>query len=248
MTEAADSQLVLCSWLACSRLVPNAWSTSASDRNYSQDYVASMAKMLLLEATLSASGDSTAVARVTSWQCYESGGPKKKAASGKSCSVIKTFADSQDLENQYGLQQVTGNDNRAGPASRRQRPAAFQQIEHSFWHAARTRQTKMSLWKKTLWAGWDKKKSDGLLANLAFYVENPEKLSDRLQMLDLQQQILQTRLEQATAVPGIALLENAAAESDTTSASPYSRLGQDAAGYHAISCHHYIGTIVSDQA
>ena len=157
-------------------------------RNYGRDYEHSLYRMTLLKARLSAWGQSL---RVT--QKGEELGvlrdhwDQEKETIEKCLVGIKAiFDDSGKLEKRYGLRQYTTDGGSVSPTLQAGEPPALQQIEERFKSAIINRQEHASLWKKATWAIHDKKKFDSLISDVAFYVDGLEKLSDRLNVLDLQ--------------------------------------------------------------
>lgn len=157
-------------------------------RNYGRGYEHSLNKMNLLKARLNAWGQSL---RVT--QKGEELGvlrdhwDQEKETVEKCLVGIKTiFDDSGKLEERYGLRQYIADRDSVSPALQVGESPALRQMEECFKSATINRQENASLWKKTTWAIHDKKKFDSLISDIAFYVDGLEKLSERLNVLDLQ--------------------------------------------------------------
>jgi hypothetical protein len=157
-------------------------------RNYGRDYEHSLHKMNLLKARLSAWGQSLRVTQKgEEFGVLRDRWDQEKETVEKCLVGIKTiFDDSGKLEKRYGLRQYIADGDSVSPTLQVGEPSATQQIEERFKSAVINRQENASLWKKTTWAIHDKKKFDSLISDVAFYVDGLEKLSDRLNVLDLQ--------------------------------------------------------------
>lgn len=94
----------------------------------------------------------------------------------------------------------------------------------------------------------DKKKFDSLIGEVAFYVDGLEKLSDRLNVLDLPQQLLRLKIQEVTNIDSIALLEAASTRSDTLSSSPALNAENSTTISGSTRGHTYIGTVIKDRA
>ena len=103
------------------------------------------------------------------------------------------------------------------------------------------------MWKKTCWTIRDKKKFDSLIADLAFYVDGLEKLSDRLQVLGLQRRLLEVEIRAITDTNSLRILEDASAQTRTALLSREST-DKDSGARGNTSGHTYIGTIIKDRA
>jgi Prion-inhibition and propagation len=160
--------------------------------------------------------------------------------------IKSIFDDSSTLEKRYGLDRDVASGHRQGSELQRRESAALQQIEERFRFVAIGRQTDASLWKKTTWAIHDKKKFDSLINDLAFYVGGLNNLSDRLNLLDLQRQILRGRIQQVTDRESMALLENASSQSEGISR-PIPGKNSDTPSNERAQGHVYLGTIIKDR-
>jgi hypothetical protein len=157
-------------------------------RNYGRDYEHSLNKMNLLKARLNAWGQSLRVTRKGEelGVLRDSWGQEKETVEKCLVGIKIIFDDSGKLEEKYGLRQYIADRDPVSPALQVGESPALRQIEECFESAAVNRQQNASLWKKTTWAIHDKKKFDSLISDVAFYVDGLERLSDRLNVLDLQ--------------------------------------------------------------
>ena len=217
-------------------------------RDYGKDYELSLTKTILLKARLNAWGESLCVMQegreLAVLRDYWS---QEKDAVGRCLLGIKTiFDDTTQIETKYGLEPFN-TDRHSLSHLQGQRSGAFRQIEDKFKSRIQGRQEDASMWKKTCWAIRDKKKFDSLIADLAFYVDGLEKLSDRLQVLGLQRRLLEVEIRAITDTNTLRMLEDASAQTRTASLSREST-DKDSGARGNTSGHTYIRTIIKDRA
>ena len=215
-------------------------------RDYSRDYEISITKLVLLKARLRAWGRPLQVTQVGQENpalrdCWV----KERDTVGRCLIGIKTmFEDARQIESRYGLK-ASPIDSGALSILQEHTSGAFRQIESAFKSEMEKRQDQASLFEKTRWAVRDKKKFDSLIADLAFFVGGLEELSNRLQVLGLQQRLLQREVQEITDTDSINMMEKASNQIQAMAVSQISKeenLGKDAYG------HTYIGTIIKDRA
>jgi len=211
-------------------------------QRHGEDYEVSLTKLLLLKARFHAWGESLCIAepgRETGilrerWQ-------QEQNVVGRSLiSIQDIFQDSHNLERKYGLKvRAAGQDHRAiAPGTSLSR---LRQIETALRASAQQRQDKTSVWKKTQWAIRDKQKFDLLLSDLMFYVDNLEKLSDRLGIIAVQRQLLSTKIQEIETAEGIKLLQDAVEDQKTSPT-------QSPVASGVLGGHRFIENIVNERA
>jgi hypothetical protein len=214
-------------------------------RNHGQDYELSLVKVALLRARLDTWGKTLGINEdgevlPALRDCW----PQERELVGRCLMGIMTlFDDSEKLEKKYGLY----------PSQREEHPVgstAFQQIEDRFRFRAKSRHKGTSTLRKTIWAVHDKKKFDSLISDIAFYMDGLEKLSERLHVLGLQQQLVIKQIREVTNVESIALLEQATTQSHASPPASTVAIEEettaDASGTGL--GHLYIGTAIKDRA
>lgn len=122
--------------------------------------------------------------------------------------IITIFGDGRQMESRYGLKPLHASQGPL-PITQEQRSNAFQQIEDVFKFKIKRQQESVSMSKKTRWAINDKNKFNSMIANLAFFISGLEDLSDRLQVLGLQQRLLRVEFQAITDDDSINLMEEA---------------------------------------
>ena len=180
-------------------------------RNCGKDFELSMTRFILLKARLNAWGKSLQVDRPgNELPALREQWEQEQTTIGRALIGIKDiFLDCQSLEKKYGLQEQDPNDVGQELVEGTQTSISLESVERAFRSSTRSRQHELPLWKKSIWAIRDSKKFDTFISNLAFFIDNLEKLSDRLQVLSVQQMLLQTNINAVTIKSGIALLEEA---------------------------------------
>lgn len=186
-------------------------------QNFHKDYQIAAVKMILLKARLNAWGNSLGITEAgkepSVVRCY---GPAEKEAVAKALLAIKmVFEDSDELEKKYGLRESTVDDGSLDKAMNAQRNTAFREIEERFRFATIIRQSNTSIRQKMVWAIFDKKKFDVLIGHIAFFIDQLESLSLKLNVADIQQKLLDSKIQAITNRESISLLEAASAQSDT---------------------------------
>ena len=182
-------------------------------RNCGKEFEVSMTRFILLEARLKAWGKSLRInqpgdelpALREQWE-------QEQTTIGRALIGIKDiFADCQSLERKYGLQEQEPQSDRQDIIEGEKASISLGSIERAFRSSAKSRQQGLPFWKKSVWAIRDSKKFDALISDLTFYIDNLEKLSDRLQVLSVQQMLVQVNINAITSQSGIKLLEEASA-------------------------------------
>ena len=164
---------------------------------------------------------------------------------GKCLVGIETiFEDGKQIESRYGLKPLPANQN-SSSIPQEQRSNAFRQIENVFKSRIDLRQEDISTSKKTRWAIRDKKKFDSMIADIAFFISGLEDLSDRLQVLGLQQRLLEVEVQAITDTDSISLIEQALYQVQALASAQSS--GETSCGRN-IYGHSYFGTIIKDRA
>ncbi|KAI4113692.1 MAG: hypothetical protein LQ338_008129 [Usnochroma carphineum] len=215
-------------------------------RNHGKDFEISMTKLILLKARLSAWGESLLVTQEgQETPALREHWLAEQDNVGRCLISIKTmFEDGSQLESRYGLERLS-TDQSLSVIPQGQKSKPFQQIEDKLKLRIHSRQEHTSVSKKTRWAIRDKKKFDSLLADLAFFIDGLEDLSDRIQVLDLQRRLLETHIQAITDVNSIRMLEDASTQAQADSSSQESRDKTPSKGTHG---HTYIDTIIKDRA
>ena len=213
-------------------------------RNHGRDYEMSMTKLVLLKARLSAWGESLLVTQEGRENvALRDRWMEEQDTVGKCLVGIKTlFDDSKQIESRYGLKPLPA-DQSSLSILQGQESNTFRQIETAFKSKIERRQKNVHISKTTRWAIHDKKKVDSLIAELAFFIDGLQDLSDRLQVLGPQQRLLEVEIQAITDVDSINLMEDASnqLQSLTLQSSPKERSGRD-------NGHTYVGTIIKDRA
>jgi hypothetical protein len=167
--------------------------------NYAEDHEIALVKLLLLKARLIAWGEYVRAAHPgEELEALRRNWARESDVVGKSLVGIKRLFEKSDaLQSAYGLERV---DERGGAvavavASAAQASPGLVEIERAFESSVVARKAQTSFWKKATWAVHNKHKFDDLLSNLTFYIDNLEKLSDRLHFLDMQMQTLAKKME-----------------------------------------------------
>lgn len=215
-------------------------------RNHGRDYEISMTKLVLLKARLSAWGESLLVTRKGQENAaLRDRWLQEQDTVGKCLVGINSiFEDSKRLESKYGLKPFSADQN-SSSIPKEQKSKAFQQIEDKFKSRIQLRQKDVSVSRQIRWAIRDNKKFDSMVANLAFLIGGLEDLSDRLQVLRLQQRLLEAEVQAITDTDTISMLEDASTQIQALSSSQSPRKedsGRDTYG------HTYVGTIIKDRA
>lgn len=216
-------------------------------RDCGKDYELSLTKIILLKARLNAWGESLCVMQegkelAVLRNCWL----REKDVIGGCLLGIKTmFDDATQIEMKYGLKPCN-TDQYLSTQPQRQRSEAFRQIEDKFKSRVQVRQDDTSMRRKIYWAIWDKKKIDSLIVDLAFYIDGLEKLSDRLQVLSLQQRLLEAEIQTVTDTDSLRMLEDASVQTDTASMSQESTEKDSETRQNT--SHQYIGIMIKDRA
>ncbi|KAL9630216.1 MAG: hypothetical protein Q9164_006534 [Protoblastenia rupestris] len=215
-------------------------------RNHGRDYETFMIKLLLLKARLSAWGDSLLVIQKGKENInLRNRWLEEQNAVGKCLVGIKSmFEDSSKIESKYGLKERPV-DQGSLSFPQEQKSKAFQQIEDRFKSRIHLRQKDLSISKKTRWVIRDKKKFDSMIVDLAFFVGGLEDLSDRLQVLGLQQRLFEVEVQAITDTGSISMMEDASTQVQALSSSQSS--GEQSSGRDTYG-HTYIGAIIKDRA
>ncbi|KAL9632739.1 MAG: hypothetical protein Q9164_005131 [Protoblastenia rupestris] len=215
-------------------------------RNHGRDYEMSMTKLVLLNARLNAWGESLLV----TYEGKENAALKgrwlqEQDTVGKCLVGINTiFEDGKQLESKYGLKPFSA-DQSSSSMPKEQKSKAFRQVEDWFKSRIELRQEGISVTKKIRWAIRDNKKFDSMIADLAFFIGGLEDLSDRLQVLGLQQRLLKAEVQAITDTSSISMMEDASTQIQALSSSQSSE--KEDSGRVPYS-HTYIGTIIKDRA
>ena len=152
-------------------------------RNYGRDYETSITKLILLNARLSAWGESLLV----TYKGEENAALRERwreeqSTVGKCLVGIKSMLeDSEQIESRYGLKPFS-TDQSSLLVPRGHVSKVFRQIEDKFESCVQWQQEDASMSKKARWAICDKNTFDSLIADLAFFIGRLEDLSDRLQV------------------------------------------------------------------
>ncbi|KAL8706232.1 MAG: hypothetical protein Q9201_000738 [Fulgogasparrea decipioides] len=214
-------------------------------RNHGRDFEMSMTKLMLLKARLTTWGESLAVTHKGKENvALRERWLAEQDTVGKCLVGIKTmFEDGSRLESRYGLEQLPmSQTSLVFPQG--QKSNAFQQIENKFKSRIQSRQEHVSISKEIRWAIHDKKRFDCMIADLTFFIDGLEDLSDRLQVLGLQRQLLETDLQAITDTNSIRMMEDAATQAQPLSSerSADENSGKETHG------HTYIETLIKDRA
>ena len=187
--------------------------------HFGEDFEVSLIKLLLLQARLEAWGESVGATDIgNELPLLRAHWHRNVEIVGQSLlGIKKIFDDSDTLEKKYGLQRVGTNRRIASdPSASRTPSSAFSQIQEVFQTSIQERQKHTPLLRKTTWAIRDKKKFESLITSLAFFIDNLEKLSDRLHVLDLQKHILESRVQQISNPDSLILLEHASVQPEVS--------------------------------
>ena len=210
-------------------------------RNHGRDFELSMTKFMLLKARLGAWGESLQVTQQGNENTTLRDRWLDEQGTVEACLVgIKTlFEESSQIESRYGLEALSADQTTMLSTTVR-RSRAFDHIEDRFKSKIQERQMNNSISKKTRWAIHDKKKFDSMIADLAFFIDGLEALSDRLQVLGLQERLLEDQVRAITDTESINMMEVASTQLQTL---PSSHTPGNKEPSHT-----YVGTIIKDRA
>ncbi|KAG9249101.1 prion-inhibition and propagation-domain-containing protein [Calycina marina] len=179
-------------------------------RNLGPDYEAAYTKFLLLRSRLIASGSKLQL--VLAEQATHASSERCEFAAARSLVAIKGLLENVgNLEQKYGLRQE-GKGGKRLRELQRHHSSTLQEVERALQDSVGQRQQKMGLGRRIVWAIRDKKAFDGLIANLAFHIDELENLVVRSST-----QTLQTVLPSFSShmsASAIQLLETASSEPD----------------------------------
>jgi Prion-inhibition and propagation len=220
---------------------------------YGEDFEVSVTKLLLLKARLAAWGESL---RATDegdelLMLREHWHRNKEIVAQSLTGIQKILSNSETLEKKYGLQLKTTTQSSSRDPSTTRRPSlGLSDIQEAFRTSVEERQKKTPYFNKTTWAIRGKKKFNTLIASLAFFIDNLEKLSDKLHVLDAQRRALDLRVQQISSVDSLALLERASAQPEapqmpTTAPAPGD---EEIPATERTPGHTYIQNIIQDRA
>lgn len=202
-------------------------------RNHGRDLEISLTQMSLLNQRLTIWGEIVKVQN----EGYELPALREKwpqigSTVGQALVSIKdAFTDISALEKRYGL--------KASPESSSTAVAihesrALNQIMDAFHIIQRRRQKEMSVIKKTWWAVYDKKNFDALILVISFNIDNLEKISESLNVLERQKKKLASVIEEIDDVDSLKLLVEAKEADESTE--------------FASSGHSFMNTIIGERA
>ncbi|RYP50921.1 hypothetical protein DL768_003646 [Monosporascus sp. mg162] len=202
-------------------------------RNYGRDLEISLTQMSLLNQRLSIWGEIVkAQNEGFELPALREQWPQIGSTVGNALISIKeAFYDASGLEERYGLKAVPGGTN---TAAKIHESKALNQIMDTFHIIQRRRQKETSVVKKTWWAVHDKKKFDDLLRTISFNIDNLEKISENLNILEKQKKKLALVMDEIDDEDSLKLLVEAE-EADKNTAS-------------ASSGHSFMNTIIGERA
>jgi hypothetical protein len=202
-------------------------------RNHGRDLEVSLTQMSLLNQRLTIWGEIVKAQN----EGYELPALREKwpqigSTVGKALVSIKdAFTDVSGLEKRYGLKATPESTSTAVVI--RESPA-LNQIMDTFHIIQRRRQKEVSVIKKTWWAVHDKKKFDALILMVSFNIDNLEKISESLNVLEKQKKKLALAIEEIDTEDSLKLLVEAKEANESTE--------------FASSGHSFMNTIIGERA
>lgn len=155
------------------------------------------------------------------------------------------FEDAGQIESKYGLKALSANPGSSLSIAQAPKSNGFRQVESVLKSKMERRQGKTPVSRKISWAIRDKKKFDSLITDIDFFIGGLEDLSDRLQVLGLQQRLLQVEIQAITDTNSIDLVEQASNQTQALASS--SDLKEETSERNAHG-HTYIGNLIKDRA
>lgn len=129
--------------------------------------------------------------------------------------VQRIFDDTDALEKTYGLKCITSTPSGSLTMTKTRMSASrFWRMQGVFETSIQGQPTQISSLRKTTWAVRNRKKFDGRVASLAFFLDILEKLGDRLNVLDVRKNLLDVRVRQIKDISSITLLKHDSTQSE----------------------------------
>jgi hypothetical protein len=210
-------------------------------RNHGADFELALVKVELLNCRLGIWGKSLSVASPghESPLLRDEWAHVSNTVGSSLVGIRNCFSEKSTLEKRYGLKAVTVEETSLSSGTTRTRQ--LQEIEAGFEIIRRRRQREIALPKKVWWAIHDNKKFDTLVANVSFFIENLERLSDRLNSTSTQERLFRETFQRLQTPSTIELLGNAERSMPSASTS------QDTDKSNGGQGHRYVRTAIRDQ-